>query len=362
MVFNGTTYTPAALKAGVRPVHHNDFEKAILSFCQAWLSGRQDFPIETSGSTGPPKQIMLHRGQMEASARLTETALGLKEGYTALLCLDPRYIAGQMMLVRAMVTGMKVIAVEPCANPLEKIGDDPIDFSALVPYQLHAILHDPRTRKKLSGFKCVLVGGSALDVPTATSLADLDCRCFASYGMTETITHIALQQLNGPGKQEYFQALDGVKVSTDSRHCLVIRAAHLGDVEIVTNDLVEIQAPGRFRWLGRFDNVINSGGIKIVPEKIERAVGHIFASLHLANRFFVTARPHETLGEHVVLMVEGEMAGTLRTEIMRQLEKLLSRYELPKEITAIARFELTATGKIDRGKTMKNAFAHPDPS
>lgn len=360
LILNGTPYSPLELEKGVKALHYSEFEKSTLAFCKAWLTGQQGFTIQTSGSTGTPKSIILHRSQMEASAKLTEKALGLKEGYTSLLCLDPRYIAGKMMLVRGMVTGMTTIAVEPCANPLEKTGETSIDFAALVPHQLHAILRSPQTKKILSTIKCLLIGGSALDKPTIDILRDLPCSCYASYGMTETITHIALQKLNGENRQDFFQTLEGVTVSMDERGCLVIHSRHLGGAKIITNDLVEILSPSKFRWLGRFDNVINSGGIKIIPEKIEKAVEHVFATLHLPNRFFVSSQSHDTLGEQVILVIEGRISAENQAQLNQLLRENLPRYEIPREIKVISKFELTNTGKIDRGKTLnKTGLSKP---
>jgi len=356
LTLKGTPYSQEELKNGDTPQPHSEFEKATLAFCQAWLTGQQNFYIETSGSTGTPKKIVLHRSHMEASARLTEKALNLQANFNSLLCLDPRYIAGQMMLVRGMVTGMNVVAIEPCANPLAKIQGVQIDFAAVVPYQLHAILSSSETKIKLNSLKCLLIGGSPLDAPTIDILNDLACSCYASYGMTETLTHIALQKLNGENRQDFFQTLEGVTVSIDQRDCLIIHAPHIGDAEIITNDMVEILSPTKFRWLGRFDHVINSGGVKLIPEKIEKAIEPIFAGLHLSNRYFVSSYPHATLGEQVVLIIEGSVSAKTVAQLSQLLNAQLSRYEIPKEIKMISKFEFTSTGKTDRGKTRSLAL------
>src|SRR5260221_617468 len=268
---NGRTYSCAQLKSGVGTGQQTEFEKSILAFCRDWLQGNDYFILSTSGSTGVPKQITLRGEQMEASARLTSAALGLQSGYNALLCLDTRYIAGQMMLVRSLIAGMNIVAVEPSSNPFETIRPDlRIDFAAIVPYQLQNILDSASGKNTLNKLKAVLVGGAPVSTKVKALLHPLQCPVYSSYGMTETISHIALQALNGPAAKDYFEVLPGISIERDARGCLTIAADYLGKDKIITNDLVEILGQRHFLWLGRWDRVINTSGVKVIPEKIAK--------------------------------------------------------------------------------------------
>jgi O-succinylbenzoic acid--CoA ligase len=323
------------------------FEKSTLSFCKAWLNNQNEFRINTSGSTGTPKEVVLKREAMEASARMTIKALQLKPNGTALVCLDTKYIAGQMMIVRSLLSDMKMIAVEPSSNPLLSI-DQPIEFAALVPYQLEAILD--QSPQKLNQIQCAIIGGAAVSNSLQKKTQKTLCDLYATYGMTETISHVALRRLNGSNKQDYFEALSNIHLRLDERGCLCIRANHLDD-EIITNDVVELIGENKFHWLGRIDNVINSGGVKIIPEKIEAVFEKIFDENKIKNRFFIVGIPDEKLGERLSLIIEGNsLEKSLQEKILSEAGKNLSKYEVPKELTFINKFKETKTGKIIRSR------------
>ncbi|MGC4022075.1 MAG: AMP-binding protein [Cyclobacteriaceae bacterium] len=332
-----------------------EFEKSTIQFCKAWLDGQNEFSIQTSGSTGAPKKIVLSRQQMEASARQTIRALHLKSDYTSLVCLDTKYVAGQMMLVRSLILGMNVIAVDPSSNPLEKIDSSTkIDFAAFVPFQLDSILDN--SINELNKQKSAIIGGATINNSLKEKAQKATCDIFATYGMTETISHIALQKINGENPQDYFETLDGVNIRLDSRGCLCIRTDYLRN-EIVTNDLVELFDSTKFMWLGRIDNVINSGGVKIVCEKVEAVFEKIFESVQINQRFFITGIPDEKLGQRAVIVVEGKSIDSqIRDSIILEASKSLSKYELPKEFYFVKKIEETENGKIKRVETLKNLY------
>ena len=351
---NGIIHSLQQLRSGIFKNNLNSFEQSTLHFCHSWLSGQQSFQLQTSGSTGTPKSITITRKQMEASASLTIKAIKLETSYSALVCLDTKYIAGQMMLVRSLMCGMNIVAVDPTSNPFEKIlPTQPLDFAALVPYQLQFILNSP-LRSKLDEVKCAIIGGAPLDLITKKELQNIRCKCYATYGMTETISHIALQRLNGDQQQSYFETLAGIEISKDERGCLVIGADYLGDKKkIVTNDLIELISEKKFNWLGRWDNIINSGGVKVIPEKIESVVQEIFNALKLNNRFFVAGVADEKLNQKVCLIIEGTpFANDLLSKVDRELEEKLDRYEKPRVIKFINNFKQTETGKVLRAETL----------
>ena len=327
-------------------------EKADL-FCREWQEGKSTFTITTSGSTGTPKTIELRRDQMIASAKKTIKALDLREGMTSLICLDVNFIAGKMMIVRSLVAGMNMIVVEPIANPFSNLPDAKIDFIALVPYQLSAILSST-LRGKLHDVGKVILGGAPIPFEASWDIEEYNTAIYETFGMTETLSHIALRQLNGHHAKDYFEVLDGIDITVDDRRCLVIKADYL-DETVVTNDVVELIGKKQFRWLGRWDNVINTGGVKVMPERIEKEVD----MLMLDNRHFVAGVPHEQLGQQVVLVFEGMLTSDEEKKVMEQLKNKLSKYEIPKQVLYCSEFVSTSTQKVNRKESIKNALPRP---
>jgi O-succinylbenzoic acid--CoA ligase len=323
----------------------SDFEKETFSFIKNWLTNNQTFTLHTSGSTGTPKGITLTRDQLIASARRTITKLRLSEKNTALVCLDTKYIAGKMMLVRALEANMPIVAVEPSSNPLKNISQQP-DFGAFVPLQLDEIFKHEDSVKKLNRFKAIIIGGTSVSAPLLEKVKTLSCDAYATYGMTETVSHIALQKLNGSDAQDYFEAFPDVKIKTDERDCLVIELTDFSE-PIITNDIVKIIHPGGFKILGRYDNIINSGGVKLMPETIEKKIEPI-----LKQPFFVSGIQDDRLGQKLVLIVEDyEQPGLLTA-----LKLALPTYEIPREIFYLDQFVRTETQKINRPKTLEKAL------
>jgi o-succinylbenzoate---CoA ligase len=330
----------------------SEFESSTFLFIQKWFSSSDTFIQKTSGSTGTAKSIMITRQQMIASAQLTREALDLKAGDSSLLCLDPEYIGGKMMLVRSFIVGMKIVAVDPSANPFRDIPSSvPIDFTAVVPLQLIEIMQSDRVYR-LNSTKNILVGGMALYKEIQKKLVKFDSRIYATYGMTETISHIALQAVNGPFASEYFTVLPGIKIDVDDRGCLEINTPYLPE-KIVTNDIVEINNSRDFKWLGRADNIINTGGVKVIPEKIESQIRVLFEQRNIKNKFFIWSRPDPVLGDKVILLVEGDLPNVSTETIKSSLKEILPSYEVPKEIYTNIPFILTETGKVNRGETTR---------
>lgn len=331
------------------------FEESTFRFIREWLTGEATFQLTTSGSTGKPKSISISRVQMMASAERTAQKINLQRYSSALVCVDTKYIAGKMMLARALTTGMRIMALDPSANPLVRIPvDNCVQFTAFVPYQVHAVLESKHPHL-LNNLDKVLIGGAPLSERSREELARFQCECYETYGMTETVSHIALRLINTKKKQPYFETLPGISINQDGRGCLVISADYLRE-PVVTNDLVEITGPGKFLWLGRWDNVINTGGVKVLPEKIEQAMTIIFENNDIDHRFFIAALPDDRLGHKVVLVIEGVQfsSESFRT-LLEQLRPAVSVYEFPKEVYTIAEFVLTETQKVDRKKTLAAA-------
>jgi o-succinylbenzoate---CoA ligase len=317
----------------------------ISQFIELWKSGQQFFTLQTSGSTGKPKKITVSRQSMIRSAELTGQALNLKKGNTALICMPLEFVAGKMMLVRTLVLDLKLVAVKPSSNPLKQIDKEiQIDFAAMTPMQVMESLKNKESLAKLRNIKKLIIGGAPVSLQLERKLLQLPCEFYETYGMTETLTHIALRRINGKNHSEFFQVLPEIKIRTDERGCLVIHAPHLDQPEVITNDLVEIINENQFRWLGRADQVINSGGVKIFPEQLEKKLESI-----IRQRFIIISLPDEKLGQKVVLVIESSIPTGFEAPLGLITEKV-EPYEKPREIIFLKKFPETAGGKIKRYK------------
>ncbi|MBO0947217.1 AMP-binding protein [Fibrella forsythiae] len=332
-------------------------------FLLEWQSGQQSFTLHTSGSTGTPKPIQLTRSQMEASARLTGQTFGLQAGDKALVCLNTGYVAGVMMLVRGAVLGLELTIVAPSANPLGTFNPATthFDFAAFVPLQLQTMLADvdlsgkPVSLPILNGMKAMLVGGAATSPALEEAIQLIQAPVFSTYGMTETVSHIAIRRLNGADRTELFQVLPGVEVGTDERGCLHITAAASNFERIQTNDVVDLIQPDstngqvRFRLLGRADSIINTGGVKVQPEAIERMIEARLADWGVSSRLFVAGLPDERLGQRVVLFLENtDLTAEQWDTIQQEIRTTSGTYAVPKAWYNVPAFTETATGKINR--------------
>ena len=327
------------------------FESSLFGFIREWMLGKTSFIQQTSGSTGKPKSITITRAHMLASAGLTRDALTLRPGETSLVCLDPAFIAGKMMLVRSFLVDLKIVAAEPSSNPFATIPDETaIDFTALVPLQVHNITRSPQAFR-LDTTRNIIVGGAPLSNGVASELRRFKGNIFSTYGMTETVSHIALWKVNGNQSGQRFYPLPGVTLDLDERGCLVLTVPFLPS-PVITNDLVELFDDGGFEWLGRADNIINTGGIKVIPEKIEKAIADQFKAQDIENRFFIAGVPDEVLGSKVVLLIEGHVGDLIKEKLMAAIQNNFDRYEKPKAIYDDLSFVFTENGKIDRRQTL----------
>lgn len=332
-----------------------DQEATSIDFCKEWLAKQNSFTLYTSGSTGIPKSIVISREQMIKSAEMTARAIGLNANDKALICLNTNYIGGKMMMVRSFIVGMEMTIVNPTSNPLCTFPiSTHFDFIAMVPLQLATILNEtPEKVAILNKMKAILLGGAPVNYSLEKKVQSLKVPVYATYGMTETVSHIALRRLNGAKASDCFEALEGVELSLDPRGCLVVKAKVTKQVPVVTNDLVELFPGNKFKWIGRIDNVINSGGIKIQVEQIEQKIQKIFTSENLSRNFFITGLPDEKLGSAVTLIIEGE---SLKKEDENKFKTLLTqnlgKFEVPKKIKYVLNFVSTPSGKLNRKETL----------
>ncbi len=344
------------------PLPASDYEANALAFCQAWQSGQAEFVLHTSGSTGTPKPIVLTRTQMAASAQLTGQTFALQPGNHALVCLNIRYIAGVMMLVRGLELGLTLTIVEPSSHPLAQLSADTrFDFAAFVPLQLQTILAEEMDKLPLlQGMKAILIGGVATNAGLEQALQVITAPVWATYGMTETVSHIAIRRLNGAGATPYFTALSGVLLGIDDRSCLHITAPATNNQLVQTNDVVDLLTavdPNRFSLLGRADRVLNTGGVKVRPEQVEAIIEQAFRQRgHAIPRLFVAGLPDDRLGQRVVVFVEvmNNEEWTIENEwglIRETIRQEAGPFAVPKELIRVAHFAETESGKIDRNQT-----------
>ncbi|WP_120240241.1 AMP-binding protein [Marinifilum flexuosum] len=344
---NGIHYNEKALLSYCRnKMSHSDYEweKDYCKFILEWLDDAEQVKAKTSGSTGVPKPMYLSKQKMRNSAKLTGEFFNFKAGQNALFCLSANFIAGKMMIVRAFEWQLNLLPVAPDGHPLENICSD-IDFAAMIPLQVKNSL---KLEKGIQQIKKLLIGGGAVDQVLENDLQDLSAECFIGYGMTETVSHVAIRALNGNTKSQAYHAMGNAKFSIDTRNCLSINAPAILDEPLLTNDVVELLDETQFEWKGRFDNVINSGGIKLFPEQIEKKLETI-----INQPFFISGLPDEHLGQKVVLLIEWDVADEdQKKELECKIKSLLNKYEQAREIFYIAEFKRTSTGKVQRDATL----------
>lgn len=309
------------------------FEQHIGTFLLDWFDEKPYIELKTSGTTGTPKVIRIQKQAMLDSALATGDYFGIGPGNTILHCLPTNYVAGKMVWVRSFILGLEMKFVEPTSDPLKNV-DETFDFCAMVPLQAKNSLAKLKQKK----IKKLIIGGASIHKALEQELEKLPIEVYETYGMTETITHIAAKKIG----EDAFSVMANVTVSTDDRQCLVIKAKNISTEEIVTNDIVRLISDSQFAWEGRYDNIINSGGIKLMPEQIESKLSTL-----IPRRYFVYGQPDEILGEKLVLYVEGEPM-----EIDPSVFDVLNKFEKPKEIVFIPNFKETVTGKIIRTESI----------
>lgn len=301
-----------------------------------WKSASNYIVANSSGSTGVPKTLEISKRDIERSAKLTADYFGVKSNSTVLLALPLSFIAGKMMVLRSIINEWNLVITDHSTNPI--IPEIELDFAAFTPLQAENLLENQFER--FNSISTVILGGGAISNSLLMKLKKCTNRIFATYGMTETVTHVAASELKTQGDVQVFEALPGVRFSLDSRDCLCIQATHLEAKNFVTNDIVELLDSTHFSFLGRIDGIINSAGLKVIPEKLELEIDSFIDA-----NFYVTSIKDTQLGEKVVLMIEG-----LESNFHVQIEKLKNHFEnrvdRPREFFFREKFNYTHTGKI----------------
>lgn len=317
---------------------NDSFEVSLTEFLSEWYNESPLLKVHTSGSTGIPKELWVEKERMMNSARLTVSFLGLKAGDSALLCMPLPYIAGKMVVVRSIVAGLNLMVVTPCGRPLQNVTEIP-DFAAMIPMQVFNSLQHTEDRKRLMQIRHLIIGGGAIDKNMAKELKSFPNAVWSTYGMTETLSHIALRRLNGNNASEWYTPFDNVSLSLSDEGTLIISAPSVNPETLTTNDIVEFNNEGQFRILGRKDNTINTGGVKVQIEQVEEKLSHYLPE----GSYMITSVPDAKFGEKIVLLVSCD----IQTE---NAINNLPQYWRPKHILQIPELPLTGTGKPDRAK------------
>ena len=315
------------------------FHACLADFLREWFDASETVRVHTSGSTGTPKELRVEKRRMMASAMMTVDFLGLQTGNIALLCMPLQYIAGKMVVVRSLVAGLNLLPVTPSGHPLKDLAEAPA-FAALIPMQVFNSLQVPAEAALLRDIRQLIIGGGSIDASLGEALRTFPHAVWSTYGMTETLSHIAMRRLSGSEASEWYTPFPGVHVSTSAEGTLVIHAPAVNLDTLVTNDLVEFDTQGRFRILGRRDNTINTGGVKIQIEQVEDALRP-----HLPFPFVITSVPDAKFGERIVLLVENT-----RTDhpLISPAIAALPPYWRPKQVFSVPQLPKTGTGKPDR--------------
>ena len=320
------------------PADNRSFRQELFSFLSEWFSPEDTVLVHTSGSTGKPKELYVEKEHMMESACLTCSFLKLQKEDTALLCMPLKYIAGKMVVVRALVAGLNLLPVTPSGHPLREMKEAPV-FAAMIPMQVYNSLQMPEEKAILQQVKHLIIGGGAIDSQLASELKDFPNAVWSTYGMTETLSHIALRRLNGPEASDWYIPFESVQIRLSKENTLVIHAPRVCQEELVTNDMAEINGQKQFRILGRKDNTINTGGVKVQIEQVEALLKD-----RLSTPFLITSAPDKKFGEIIVLLTEGQ----LPDGIEQICALALPTYWRPKRFIPVFQLPLTETGKPDR--------------
>jgi O-succinylbenzoic acid--CoA ligase len=327
-----------------------EWEQDIWRFLLLWFTkGIDSIEVFSSGSTGKPKSIQHSKVAVLAHAKMTCETLCLEKGDTAWLCLPANKIGGIMMIVRSIVNRMDLLCSKPSIHPFEDIEQEhSVAFTAFTPMQMKSAFSSNNSFLKMSRIKNILLGGETVGTELMKNLRSANNNIYSTFGMTETISHIALKRVNGVSPDSFYKTLNTITIDKDERSCLVVNAPMIGIANLITNDLIKLQSEREFNWLGRIDNVINTGGVKVYPELIEEKLMSF-----IEVPFFVAGVADELTGEKVVLVLETETCSEKDREKLEYFFKILQKYEQPKEILFTPKFARTENGKVKRKETLE---------
>ncbi len=307
-------------------------------FFKEWLSEEAYVKAHTSGSTGKPKNIQLLKSDMICSAHATNEFFSITENACLFSPLSSNYIAGKMMLVRACEAGCTLLTETPSNTPLKELPQEvkTIDLMCVVPSQVDSLLNNPLAKKTIRN---LIVGGAPLSHELEQELEKMPWNTYVTYGMTETCSHVALRKA---GSKTY-KALPGITFALDNRNCLIITAPSYSFGTLTTNDVAKLYDSTSFQWIGRFDNVINSGGIKFHPEELE-----FLLSKEIHTPFYIYKVSHAKWGDTVGITIEDPTNTISVNSILGICQRVLPKYAIPSIVNKVSKLPRTSNGKILR--------------
>jgi O-succinylbenzoic acid--CoA ligase len=340
---------------GWNEIHSDSYVYDVLMYCKKWIIGQEVFNLKTSGSTGQPKIIQIHRNQIKASAKASLDFFKLTSGDVVCCPISIHVIGGQMMLYRSIIGGLQLHIIPPSKTLIQLNTSIQYTFMPITALQIFELIHEnnPNKIKTINSLRHLLIGGSSVGDALLTHIKNtLHCNVWHSFGMTETVSHIAMKQLH-PISEEVYTTLDGIEIDIDTRSCLKIKGDVTQSMWIQTNDCIHVIDERHFTFLGRADFTVNSGGVKIQIEPIEKIIEQLFEELNISIPFFLAGMLDNALGEKLILLMDGgEIDSTKQESILQRLNTMLPKYHAPKNIFVVG-FEYTSSGKINRKETYK---------
>jgi len=319
-----------------------------LDEVDAWLAAPgepQPVVVETSGSTGTPKRVVLPRRAVLASVAGAASRLGGEGRWV--LALPMTYVAGLQVVCRSLVAGHRPVLLDDHPSLAEAVaaaGEAP--YVSLVPTQLHRAVESPADAAALAACAAVLVGGGPVDRSLRERAAAAGIRTVATYGSAETAGGCIYDGL----------PLDGVAVAIGPEGRIRIGGPTLferydGDPDLtaqarvdgwfLTADAGRFDDEGRLRVLGRLDDMVISGGVKV-------PTGIVAARLreHPAVKAVDVGRlPDDEWGERVVAWVVGDVA---LDEVRDWVSQVHPRSWAPRELRLLDEMPMLRNGKVDR--------------
>ncbi|WP_455628048.1 AMP-binding protein [Parabacteroides chinchillae] len=346
LTLEGVVYTQDNIEDLLKTDTNQDteFRNDLYAFLADWFNESPTITLQTSGSTGNPKKRTVRKEQMMQSAIMTCSFLNLQKGDRALLCMPLLYVGGKMMVVRSLVAGLNLVIRTPSGHPMAGV-NIPFRFAAMIPLQVYNTLQVTEETERLKQIDILIIGGSAIDNALEKQIRELPNSIYSTYGMTETLSHIALRKINGKDRSVRYIPFPSVNISLSQEQTLTIHAPCVCDNILETNDIAQIFPDGSFSIIGRKDNVVNSGGVKIQIEQVEKALNSI-----ISCNFAITSIPDPKFGEVLILLIEKE------EDIAQHIKEILPKYQQPKRIYKVESIPYTGNGKINRPECRKLAI------
>lgn len=298
--------------------------------------------LTSSGTTGVPKEFRFSKKQVIASAYRTLKTFGLRKGMKAMLPISSHYVGGKMMIIRSILGEIDLLLLEPSRSPLKNV-EGFFDFAPMVPLQVLNSSEEDLTR-----LKKVIIGGASVSSLLQEKIRKIESvDFFEVFGMSETLSNFSFRDLRN--EKSFFSLQDGVEIRVDERSCLMVSVEGVTDGFLSTNDVVDLKNGG-FEWKGRFDFVVNSGGVKLFPEQLEAALNDF---LNQGDKVVFYGVQSSDYGQELVGFYYGDLESSI-SEMESRLVSLFGKYAKPRFWRRILDLKFTSSGKFDRVSTIES--------